>query len=85
MFKALLSLFRPRAANKPAEARPAAVAAADAGQTYLCHRPILDRGQRVVAHELSVDVHRALRACPWQVPSRKLFEDVLLRDRKSVV
>ena len=79
MFKALLSLFRPRAANKPAEARPAAVVAADAGQTYLCHRPILDRGQRVVAHELSVDVHRALRACPWQVPSRKLFEDVLLR------
>mgnify|MGYP000864455749 CR=1 FL=1 len=88
MFRGLLSFFRTKTGNAPAEVPPVAkVAVADVGrpdvgrpesQTYLRHRPILDREQRVVAYELTVERHRALHAHQWQATSRKLFGDVLL-------
>lgn len=45
---------------------------------YLHHRPILDREQRVVAHELSVERPRPVHATPWQAPARRLFAAALL-------
>ena len=88
MFRGLLSFFRTKTVNAPAEVPPVAkVAVPDVGrpdvgrpesQTYLRHRPILDREQRVVAYELTVERHRALHAHQWQATSRKLFGDVLL-------
>lgn len=83
MFKDLLSFFRPQTAKAPADTRPMAAAvvpdsARRDSQKYLQHRPILDREQRVVAYEVTVERHRALRAHDWQATSRKLFDDVLL-------
>ncbi|EXI64379.1 MAG: HDOD domain protein [Candidatus Accumulibacter adjunctus] len=80
MFKGLLSLFRPRQVEQPVAApSPPASPAVDMEQPgYLRHRPILDREQRVVAHELTVARPRPAHAAQWQTPSRRLFADALL-------
>lgn len=85
MFKSLLSLFRPRQVERtvaapppPPTVPPTPPAVAVAQDSYLRHRPMLDREQRVVAHELTVERPRPAHAAPWQGPSRRLFADALL-------
>ncbi|WP_374690777.1 EAL and HDOD domain-containing protein [Accumulibacter sp.] len=79
MFKSLLSLFRPRPVQPPVAAPPSpSPAVGMVPGNYLHHRPILDREQRVVAHELSVERPRPVHATPWQAPARRLFAAALL-------